>query len=115
MSLRRFIAPTALIVAAVLLPAMSMTRAEAAGTAHGYPYGAVCVYPQNAGWNGDRPSLTYWSYGAHNLSNQYGTHRIFNNQYGGAEVEACFGYNVTNGTPVNSLVLLPRNGTGCRR
>ena len=85
---------------------------------------------QNAGWNHDRPSASYWSYGPHNLSHQYGTHRIFNNQYGGARVEACYGFDGRGGgtlllgtgvatdynlTPVNSLVLLPKSGTGCRR
>jgi hypothetical protein len=28
--------------------------------------------PRGAGWNNDRPSDVYWSYGDHNLSNQYG-------------------------------------------
>jgi hypothetical protein len=128
MSLRRILALPALL-AALLTPALFAPEAAAAGTSHGCPYGAVCLYPQNAGWNGDRPSARYWSYGAHNLSYQYGNHRLFNNQYGGALVEACYGYNGRGGgtlllgtgyatdynfTPVNSLVLLPRNGTGCR-
>ncbi|MCW2755873.1 MAG: hypothetical protein JWQ32_3284 [Marmoricola sp.] len=39
------------------------------------------MYPQNAGWNNDRPSLEFWSYGAHNLSNQVGRHYVLNNQY----------------------------------
>jgi hypothetical protein len=130
MSLRRVLVLPAALGAAVLSQALLAPSAEAAGPAHGCPYGAVCVYPQNRGWNGDRPSLKYWSYGPHNLSHQYGTHQIFNNQYGGAKVEACFGYNGTGGgtlmlgagaawdfnlTPVNSLVLFPLNGTGCRR
>ena len=130
MSLRRVLALPALLGATVLTSALLAPDAAAAGLAHGCPVGAVCLYPQNAGWNGDRPSARYWSYGAHNLSFQYGNHRIFNNQYGGAGVEACFGYNGRGGgtlslgtgyatdynfTPVNSLVLFPRNGTGCRR
>ncbi len=100
MPLRRILALPALpavLGAAVLSQALLAPSAEAAGPAHGCPYGAVCVYPQNRGWNGDRPSLKYWSYGSHNLSHQYGTHRIFNNQYGGAKIEACFGYNGTGG------------------
>ena len=130
MPIRRILALPAVFGATLLSHALLAPSAEAVGPAHGCPYGAVCVYPQNKGWNIDRPSLTYWSYGPHNLSNQYGTHRIFNNQYGGAEVEACFGYNGTGGgtlllgagvafddnlTPVNSLVLFPSNRTGCRR
>ncbi len=35
----------------------------------------------------------YWSYGAHNLSNQYGDHYVFDNQYGGASMSLCTGYN----------------------
>lgn len=75
----------------------------------------------------DRLALIYWAYGPHNLSNIFGTHRVLNNQYGGGQVEACLGYNGTGGgtflpgtsidynlTPVNSVLLLPRNGTGCR-
>jgi hypothetical protein len=46
---------------------------------------------------GDRgdphPTNVYWSYGAHNLSNQYGDHYVFNNQYGGASMSLCTGYN----------------------
>lgn len=130
MSLRRRLTLLVVACAAALIPAGWALPAAAAGAAHGCPYGAVCIYAQNAGWNGNRPSLTYWSYGPHNLSNQFGNHRIFNNQYGGALVEACFGYNGTGGgtlllgagfptdynlTPVNSVVLFPKNGSGCRR
>lgn len=71
--------------------------AEAAGAVHGCPSGAFCIYPQNAGWNGDRPSLEFFSYGPHNLSNQVGNHYVLNNQYddGGFPVIAilCKGYN----------------------
>ena len=127
---RAVVALPAVLTAAVLTSALLAPPAEAAGASHGCAYGAVCVYPQNAGWNHDRPSASYWSYGPHNLSHQYGTHRIFNNQYGGALVEACYGFDGRGGgtlllgtgvatdyglTPVSSLVLLPRNGTGCRR
>lgn len=64
----------------------------------------------------------YWSYGAHNFSDMYGYHEIFNNQTGGANATAvlCYGYNGTNCTgavispqtcadadltPINSIVL----------
>ncbi|MET9296616.1 hypothetical protein [Streptomyces sp. NPDC003077] len=94
--------------------------AQAAGSWHGCPSGAVCVYPQNAGWNGDRPSLVFYSYGAHNLSNQYGQHYVANNQTGGATARTCTGYNGTgcegylypgtfidkDMTPINSIVLV---------
>src|SRR5512143_3515740 len=89
---------------------------------HGCPDGAVCIYPQNAGWAGDHPSNFYYSYGYHNLSNQYGIHRVLNWQYGGAKAKFCRGYGGTNCysfvltarsyvdvklTPVNSIVLYP--------
>ncbi len=54
--------------------------AQAAGAVHGCPSGAVCVYPENAGWNGNSPSIELWSYGPHNLSDQFGHHYVLNNQ-----------------------------------
>lgn len=72
------------------------TPAHASGTVHGCPSGAVCIYPQNAGWNGDRPSIEFWSYGAHNLSSQVGHHYVVNNQIttgtGPAYVDLMSGY-----------------------
>jgi hypothetical protein len=89
----------------------------------GCPAGAVCIYP-HAGWNGNQPALVFWSYGAHNLSNQVGRKRIFNNQTGGAMARTCSGYDgqdclgyVFPGdsvdldfTPINSVVLRRGNG-----
>jgi hypothetical protein len=89
--------------------------------AHGCPAGYVCYYPQNAGWNGDRPSVKYYRYGSYNLSEQYGTHRLFNNQTDGAKAYTCTGWNGggtctrldagqwadRNITPVNSIKLTP--------
>ncbi|REK90341.1 hypothetical protein DY245_11065 [Streptomyces inhibens] len=112
-------AVAALVVPAGVVVGTAGTAAAAAGTYEGCPYGAVCIYPQNAGWNGGHPSLVYYSYGAHNLSNQFGTHRIFNNQSGGATVRVCTGYNGTgcggttppwtyydrDFTPINSILL----------
>jgi hypothetical protein len=97
------------------------TPAQAASTVHGCQAGNVCIYPQNAGWNGDRPESTYYYYGYYNLSNMFGYHIIFNNQTGGATVTTCTGYNGTgcagslgpgwysneNFTPINSIVLRP--------
>ena len=77
----------ALAFAAGAVTTVGATSAQAQptdGTYEGCPYGAVCIYPQNAGWNNGQPSDFFYSYGAHNLSNQYGTHVVFNNQYGGA-------------------------------
>jgi hypothetical protein len=81
------------------------------------PSGAVCIYP-NASWNGGRPSYVFYSYGGHNLSGHYGTHSVFNYQYG-AKAWVCWGYNGTdcrwkinewtfsdvNLTPINSIKL----------
>ncbi|MFF3859812.1 hypothetical protein [Streptomyces sp. NPDC002209] len=84
----------------------------------GCPYGAVCIYPQNQN-PAVRPSQIFYSYGAHNLSNQFGNHWVLNNQYGGATASLCTGYNgagcgsrIAEGTgvyadlgPINSITL----------
>lgn len=99
--------------------------AQAAGvgaqaTYQGCPSGYVCIYP-NASWNNGVPEHTYYTYGAHNLVEEYGTHRIFNNQTDGATVQTCTGsngancgskmgtwtYRDQNLTPVNSIRLAP--------
>jgi hypothetical protein len=96
--------------------------AQAVGTIHGCNFGYFCIYPQNAGWNGDHPSLQFYSYGAHNLTNQLGNHVVFNNQSGTANGYLCLGYagtggwtfgypqhssNTVNLTPINSIELTP--------
>lgn len=110
----------ALAVAAGGVSLAAAPSAHAAGTYEGCPYGAVCVYP-NASWNGGHPSAEYWSRGAHNLSNQFGVHRVFNNQYGGWYATLNKGYNGKdpvfrineyyytdyNLTPINSISLEP--------
>jgi hypothetical protein len=107
-------------VATGALLSFGVTEAQAA-TIHGCPSGYVCVYPENAGWNGDRPSLKYYTYGAHNLSNQFGYHYVFNNQTDYAISRFCLKYdgrdcgwtlfagNYTNFdlTPINSIYLAP--------
>ncbi|MFJ1586491.1 hypothetical protein ACIOC1_24615 [Streptomyces sp. NPDC088197] len=98
----RGVAALALSVAAV--GTVGAVRADAAGgTVHGCPYGAVCVYPNDTDWGNDHPSFVYWSYGAHNLSNQYGWHDVLNNQSGGARARLWTGYNGT-GQVVDDLV-----------
>lgn len=91
-------------------------------TRHGCPAGAVCVYPRNKGWNGDRPSLVFFSFGAHNLSNQFGVHRVLNNQTGNAIARTCTARNGggclgalhagrfinPNLTPIDSILLARR-------
>ncbi|MFB4423815.1 hypothetical protein C5F59_022360 [Streptomyces sp. QL37] len=105
---------------AVLVTGAGSQAAEAGAraTVHGCPSGAVCLYP-GSGWNGDKPEHMYWSYGAHNLVDETGTHRVLNNQTGGATAALCKGYDgvncgdkgypgetiVTNMTPINSIRL----------
>jgi hypothetical protein len=110
------------VTAAVLATGVGAAPAQAAATYQGCPAGYVCLYPQNAGWNGGRPSHKWYTYGAHNLSNQFGIHRFFNNQTGGAVAQNCTGYNGTgcqgkqaagtwwdyNYTPYNSVRLSVR-------
>lgn len=109
------------VAALTATTATGAQAAQAAGTVHGCPSGAFCIYPQDAGWNGDRPSHAFYSYGAHNLSGQVGNHIIFNNQTGGAWARTCTGYNGTGDcqgwmapgdnfvkdlTPINSILLV---------
>ncbi|MFD7614022.1 hypothetical protein [Streptomyces sp. NPDC059828] len=84
----------------------------------GCPDGAVCIYPQNQN-PAVRPTHVFWSYGAHNLSNQFGNHWVLNNQTGGATAALCTGSNgagcggrIAAGhgvyadlTPINSITL----------
>lgn len=113
----------ATVVAAAGTSLMAAPAAHASGTYEGCPYGAVCIYPANKGWNGGHPESggVFWSRGAHNLSNQYGVHRVFNNQYGGWYATLNKGYNGRypvfrinqyyytdyNLTPINSISLVP--------
>lgn len=120
----RVAAGAALAVAAGGVSLAAAPAAHAAGTYEGCPYGAVCVYPQNAGWNGGHPEPNgiFYSRGPHNLSNQYGVHYVFNNQYGGWYATLNKGYNGQNPvfrinqftvatnynlTPINSISLEP--------
>jgi hypothetical protein len=128
---RRRVAVTATAAAVLAVTGLVMpaTPAHAStSTVHGCPAGYVCIYPENAGWNGDRPELKYVRYGTYNLSNQFGTHRVLNNQYDGALLHLCTLYNgyardyfVTYPqdawkdeymTPINSIKVVP-SGQGC--
>ncbi len=80
---------TALAIAAGALTT-GATAAQASGTYEGCPYGSVCVYPQDAGWNGGRPSLLYAGYGVHYLTGEVGTHRVLDNLAEGT-VRVCTG------------------------
>ncbi len=113
----------AALVAAGGTSVLAAPTAQAGGTYEGCPYGAVCIYPALKGWNNGHPEAggIFWSRGAHNLSHQYGVHRVFNNQYnhwyatldkhygGGDPVFRINEYYVTdyNLTPINSITLKP--------
>ncbi|MER7640514.1 MULTISPECIES: hypothetical protein [unclassified Streptomyces] len=86
----------------------------------GCPSGAVCIYGEGVvPKDNPHPTDVYYSYGAHNLSNQFGQHWILNNQTGGATASLCNGSNGTNCTdtiaqdtgllrnftPINSITL----------
>jgi len=56
------------LVAGLLCSAAPTASATVAGgTVEGCPYGAVCIYPVNAGWNHGRPENRgiFWSYRVH--------------------------------------------------
>jgi len=94
MRLRRSLSVAA-AVAGVLLSATALTpaaNAAAAKSRHGCPSGYVCIYP-GKGWHNNKPSHKYYKYGCYKLYNQYGTHRVLNNQTGYAPTD---GYTSSN-------------------
>ena len=118
-----FKASAAAIAAGVVLALTTGTASASSFTQEGCPSGAVCIYPQNAGWNGGHPEANgiFYSYGPHNLSGQQGIHDVYNNQTGGATATLNWGYNGANAhdvvkddtvftnanlTPVNSITLI---------
>jgi hypothetical protein len=90
----------------------------AAGTTrHGCPYYYACMYT-SSGWKSNTPEHEWYSYGCYNLSNEYGTRWIYNNQSGTAVISLfgptdCYGgvlftatpggWGTINITPVNSV------------
>ena len=94
--------------------AMPIESAQAAsGTVHGCPRGAVCLYPQDKGWNGDHPQAggVFYSYGPHNLKGQHGNHYVLNNEtstHPDLSVAAgCTGYNGTGKDSSYKFFLFP--------
>ena len=89
-------------------------------TFHGCASGWACIYPKDVVRDGDRPSLRYYHYGSYQLSNQFGVHYVYNNQFGGAIFYLCrdwfgndcpFAFFPGQGaavdlTPINSVRLL---------
>lgn len=94
----------ALAIAATGAMALGPVTLAQASTWAGCPDGAVCIYPQNQDNSTSNPEAVFWSYGYHNLSNEYGLHEIANNQTGGASLDLCYGYNGTNCTVPNGHI-----------
>lgn len=123
-------AGAAIVGLTALVSIGAATPAHASGTVHGCPFGDVCIYPQDKGWNGDVPSLKFYTYGFHALNNQYGNHYVLNNQSNGAgtawctaaDYNTCTGglawtwqestargqsWNVVDLTPINDISVYP--------
>ena len=116
---------TAAAFATATIAVVAMSGAAQAKPADGTPWdgcpsGAVCIYGEGVvPKDNPHPTDVYYSYGAHNLSNQFGQHWILNNQTGGATASLCNGSNGTNCTdtiaqgtgllrnftPINSITL----------
>ena len=80
------------------------------GTVEGCPLEAACIYPVNAGWNGGVPEGRgiFFALGSHPLSNEFKTHRVFNNQTNGDLVFLCKNADGTDcPTILNSNLPLP--------
>ena len=87
----------AALVATAVATCVSLTAtpAQAAGSFHGCPSGAVCIYNGAGVDSGIESGAIYYSYGAHNLHGQYGNHAVVNNQTDNAWLTFCGGYNGT--------------------
>ncbi|MEU3346072.1 hypothetical protein ABZ723_13925 [Streptomyces sp. NPDC006700] len=83
---------------ATLLTGAGTANAAATADLYGCPSGAVCVYAEGKPASSSTLTHTYWSYGAHNLSNQFNWHWVINNQTGGASADLCYEYNGGNCT-----------------
>lgn len=88
---RQSIAVLAALVAVIATMLVAYTAPAANATTNGCPSGYVCIYP-GASWNNGVPQLKYVAYGSYDLSNMFGSHRVFNNQTGGATVAMCTQY-----------------------
>lgn len=94
----------------------------------GCPGGAVCMYDTQDHWLNDTPDHVWYSYGYHALTDEYGPHWVFNNQYatsaGRAGAYACKAAKASSctlriamddwesfdATPINYIRLTPSGG-----
>jgi hypothetical protein len=92
---RKRIATAAALSAAALATTILTAAAPAQATSAfwGCPAGDVCIYNGPTLDSGVEPGGYYYTYGAHNLSNQEGDHAVINNQTGNAWVTFCGGWN----------------------
>ncbi|MCX5138820.1 MULTISPECIES: hypothetical protein [unclassified Streptomyces] len=105
---------------ATLMTGAGTVNAAAAASLYGCPSGAVCIYAEGKPASSATLTHTFWSYGAHNLSNQKNYHWVINNQTGGASADLCLkydggsctggripagGWDDPNLTPINSVRL----------
>jgi hypothetical protein len=102
----------AAVTIAVGMTVTSLTGATpahaAGGTYLGCPYGWVCIYRDTTF---STITQKFFSYGPHNLVNQFGRRPVVNNQSGGATATLCYGYNGVNCDP--GWTLPPVEGTPC--
>ncbi|MER5741799.1 hypothetical protein ACFV97_26365 [Streptomyces sp. NPDC059913] len=85
-------------VAALVTGAGAADASSLASPLYGCPSGAACVYAEGKAPSAATLTDTYWSYGAHDLKNQYNSHWVANNQTGGASITLCYGYGGTTCT-----------------
>ncbi|MFE5737009.1 hypothetical protein [Streptomyces celluloflavus] len=76
---------------------LGLATAPSAGAATPCPSEAVCIRETNGSILNQN---TFYSYGAHNLSNVTGDRVMVNNQTGGAGFQFCYGYNGGGGCSV---------------
>lgn len=84
--------------------------AQAAGSYHGCPRGAFCIYPGTT-FNGDNPEYVFFSYAGHNIYNEYGNHRVVSNQTANAAWGLCYGSRGTGGAYVGGVDERPQPET----
>ena len=99
---------------------VAVPRAVSGGPVDGCPYSDACTYTVS-GWHSGQPEHEYVNYDCYNLSSEYGTRVIANNQFGGAAVIGYKHYNcggpawlipggyyaIVSITPINSISLNP--------
>jgi len=118
----------ALAISACVMASVGATGALAAEPGASCPSGAVCIYPKGDGFAEGRPSHAFFSFGAHNIKNQFGVHAVVNNQVDRARAFVCTSSNGKGDckrlpdagatgvdlTPINSFLLVPEDRSGRR-